>query len=428
MREYLPGASLSTALFCLSIACGVAAYIIYLRNTTRAMLIPNRWSWLIWTITTVMEVVTFQGVSGNFITTAVFGFSVVACLAVTLAIWTKGRWSAPTLTEVLCLLASAVSLWLIVSVKDAWLAHLIMLAAVPIAFVPTVRSALRNPYSEDTSAWVLWTISDLLALAYVFERMHSWQELPYPAIEALSHGLVWVVVSFRLRRGSSRINRTPSFLISVGIVASLLTLAAALVSIAIAAPNRPEAILALVLFGITVFVLRTVRLRKHETPVHSDRVVLGENHLGKAVFASRAIQPGDWLLDFVGPKLEDDPSHDTEHSMQIGSNRFVGPSGQLDDYANHSCDPNCGVRFVGDAVFLTALRPISPGDEVTWDYSTTAFGRNFQMECNCRTANCRRLITSFEGLPLDVQLRYFSQGIVAPYIVEALGPQWKHEN
>ena len=94
----------------------------------------------------------------------------------------------------------------------------------------------------------------------------------------------------------------------------------------------------------------------------------------------------------------------------------MGPSGRLDDLVNHSCDPNAGLRFTDDGVYLVAIRAIAPGEEVTWDYSTTLAESNWHMICQCRAANCRRVIGNFATIDADRQQFYRSRNLVAPYL------------
>lgn len=60
-------------------------------------------------------------------------------------------------------------------------------------------------------------------------------------------------------------------------------------------------------------------------------------------------------------------------------------------FTNHSCDPNSGFDKDGN---LIAVRGISEGEEVVWDYSTTEHNPKFRMKCNCGSNKCRRVIRS----------------------------------
>lgn len=81
---------------------------------------------------------------------------------------------------------------------------------------------------------------------------------------------------------------------------------------------------------------------------------------------------------------------------------------------NHSCEPNAGV--VDDTV-LIALRDIAPGEEITFDYSTTMSEQLETMQCLCGQATCRRVIGDFHDLPRAVKDRYLAARLVQQFIV-----------
>jgi hypothetical protein len=59
-------------------------------------------------------------------------------------------------------------------------------------------------------------------------------------------------------------------------------------------------------------------------------------------------------------------------------------------YLNHSCDGNIGFDKSGDFI---AVKSIKPGDEMTYDYGLVESNPKFRMRCNCKTSNCRNIIT-----------------------------------
>jgi hypothetical protein len=63
---------------------------------------------------------------------------------------------------------------------------------------------------------------------------------------------------------------------------------------------------------------------------------------------------------------------------------------------------------------LVARRSIEPGDELTYDYSTTVLASPFtwtwSMSCGCGVAICRGTIRRAERLPADVARRYLDEG------------------
>ena len=89
---------------------------------------------------------------------------------------------------------------------------------------------------------------------------------------------------------------------------------------------------------------------------------------GKGVFAVDDICLCEEILDFGGPalssgELPDPYTAETDHYLQIEKDRFFGPSGELDDFANHSCNPNAGLVFSAEYITLVALHCIAAGNK-----------------------------------------------------------------
>lgn len=86
---------------------------------------------------------------------------------------------------------------------------------------------------------------------------------------------------------------------------------------------------------------------------------------------------------------------------------------------NHSCDPNLGFKMLEGIVSLVAIKPIVPGREVVFDYSTTMFEEEDEqpMPCKCGADNCRGVISDFRLLPRDLQKKYIGLGIVPNYVL-----------
>lgn len=192
--------SVSIVLFLISAILGVVAYVFYFKDTNRSSIKPNKWSWLIFSITTLLEALTFNEVSGDLLKSSVFFVSAFCCVAVTILIWSRAEWQKPDWTEWFCLVASAVAVVVWIGFGDAWWAHLIMIISVPIAFLPIYREAISNWQSEYTPAWSLWTLGDLAALILVLYRLDIIEEVPYALVEMLAHATVWYLVMKHRRK------------------------------------------------------------------------------------------------------------------------------------------------------------------------------------------------------------------------------------
>jgi uncharacterized protein len=58
-------------------------------------------------------------------------------------------------------------------------------------------------------------------------------------------------------------------------------------------------------------------------------------------------------------------------------------------YFNHSCNPNSDVTIRSGRVFIYTLRPIKPGEELTYDYGIN-YLRNVIGKSRCKCSRCRR--------------------------------------
>jgi hypothetical protein len=142
---------------------------------------------------------------------------------------------------------------------------------------------------------------------------------------------------------------------------------------------------------------------------------------GKGVISSEDIQAGDMILFLGGPIFSEneipflaEPTND--YFLQIDEDLYLGPSGEVDDYINHSCNPNTGLVFSENRLGMKAIDFIPKGSEITYDYSTTMHGSWGTMTCNCGAPNCRKKIINFIEIPVSIQQRYLELGIVPDYI------------
>jgi SET domain-containing protein len=120
-------------------------------------------------------------------------------------------------------------------------------------------------------------------------------------------------------------------------------------------------------------------------------------HVGFGVFTTNFIANGAFVLRFGGEVFETKDVPPECFAMQIDDDSWLCSDGSLlDDRVNHSCDPNTG--FLKNDPALYALRDILPGEELTWDYSTSISERGWCLDCLCGSTNCRRVILPFGEL------------------------------
>ena len=83
---------------------------------------------------------------------------------------------------------------------------------------------------------------------------------------------------------------------------------------------------------------------------------------GLGVFAARDFAEGERVLRFGGSLLHAQSIADFTHAIQVDKDLFLGPSGGMDDFVNHSCDPNSKLKSAPPGLELYALRPIAEGE------------------------------------------------------------------
>lgn len=145
---------------------------------------------------------------------------------------------------------------------------------------------------------------------------------------------------------------------------------------------------------------------------------------GVGVFAAKRFRRGDVvMMDFDGDYFDQVLTYrdlqelkiDLSHPLQVDLDAFRIPSGSIDDFTNHSCDPSTGIRLFPRGTIVMAIRDIKVHDEITFDYSTYLNNPYERMVCHCGATCCRGVIGNFRTLPEDLQQRYLALGIVGDF-------------
>lgn len=151
-----------------------------------------------------------------------------------------------------------------------------------------------------------------------------------------------------------------------------------------------------------------------------DQLTLKNSKCGIGVFASKDFKKDECIIHFKGKIFDDDEieygSYEEKYCIQIGKRTFIGPSGELDDFINHSCNPNAGIKLTSNGLILIAIRKIKTGEEITWDYSTWTSESYWQMNCKCNSRNCRIRIGNFYTLPKNLREKYARLRVVGNFV------------
>lgn len=148
------------------------------------------------------------------------------------------------------------------------------------------------------------------------------------------------------------------------------------------------------------------------------------NNYGKGVFATARIPKGEIVVAFGGHIIPQDlirtlPEQIQDTPYQVSDNFYFGPVSEdqltIPDHFNHSCDANCG--FISE-IFLSTMRDIDEGEELTFDYATCMINPEYNMECKCNSPECRKQITGNDWMDEGVQKKY--RGFFQPFIAKKI--------
>lgn len=146
---------------------------------------------------------------------------------------------------------------------------------------------------------------------------------------------------------------------------------------------------------------------------------------GKGIFSKIHIPAKTVILEWISEVktresilAESGYIPESNNYLQIGKDLFLASTGGTIDYINHSCNPNCGFSIVGHRALLNTLYEIKPGDELTFDYSTTSTDsrQDWNLNCACGDFNCRKVISGFQYLTEEQKKYYLNLGVVPNYL------------
>ncbi len=150
----------------------------------------------------------------------------------------------------------------------------------------------------------------------------------------------------------------------------------------------------------------------------NSKVIVAKTKLiGKGLFAKEDIKKGEIIADWEGGKVyeaercSDLPKNVADHAIQFAEHKWIDTN-RLGRYANHSCEPNCGIK---SRFQLVAMRNIKRGEWCTWDYEMTE-DSNWRMECKCGAFLCRKIIGAYRNMPEKIRKKY--EGYISEWLIE----------
>jgi SET domain-containing protein len=115
---------------------------------------------------------------------------------------------------------------------------------------------------------------------------------------------------------------------------------------------------------------------------------------GRGLFTAQAIKRGTRIIQYTGEKI---PKAESDTRLAEGNAYIFHLNDRYDidgkarrhkaRYINHSCVPNCTVQLTTRTIWIVALRDITPGEELTYNYG-------YELDdapthpCTCGAATC----------------------------------------
>ena len=113
--------------------------------------------------------------------------------------------------------------------------------------------------------------------------------------------------------------------------------------------------------------------------------------VGLGLFTSRAFAKGDFVIEYTGVLLGNEAADRKggRYLFRVNSRWTIDGTGRenLSRYINHSCSPNCVAYTRGKKIRIYALKRITSGEELSYDYGKEYFDVYIKPK-GCECASC----------------------------------------
>ena len=124
---------------------------------------------------------------------------------------------------------------------------------------------------------------------------------------------------------------------------------------------------------------------------------VGRSRTGLGLFATKPIKKGTKIIRYFGPLLDSkkkkDDGIENKYLFELNNRWTIDGSVRknIARYINHACKPNAesDVKPRKRKVFIRAIKNISPGEEINYDYGTDYF-KAYLKPIGCKCAACEK--------------------------------------
>lgn len=146
------------------------------------------------------------------------------------------------------------------------------------------------------------------------------------------------------------------------------------------------------------------------------------------VFSTEKIKKNELILTFTGntcSSKEEIFFKDVKYNLQVGPDTYIKKSQLIDDFVNHSCNPNSYIKIFkyknNYIAGLFALEDLEPATEIYFDYCIThTYTANEGFKCGCNDEDCTGYISTWHGLSGRKVFKYLLKGLFPWYVIKEI--------
>lgn len=114
---------------------------------------------------------------------------------------------------------------------------------------------------------------------------------------------------------------------------------------------------------------------------------------GEGCYTTSRIRKGTRIIEYTGERISNEEAdrrydgRDITYLFGLCDGRHVIDGNGIAALINHSCAPNCEAEEIRGQVWITAIRDIRRGEELTYDYNL--YDGEGDVPCRCGARKCR---------------------------------------
>ena len=183
----------------------IVAYLVYFHQIKKEKSLPNPTTWGLWAFITLIDFLSYEELSGDFLTSATFLIDSIACGAIFLyLLWQQKTKLLPNLEELTIFILSITAMYIWWCLKSVETASIVICIASTLASVPTLRGVWKNPETESPLSWWFSTFSYFFMTICVVIDMGYTVEYVAPIALLVVHAKVAILASRKQKHISKK--------------------------------------------------------------------------------------------------------------------------------------------------------------------------------------------------------------------------------